>query len=153
MTTDAALKRTPLYEEHKALGAKMVPFAGYEMPIQYTGIVAEHRAVREAAGLFDLSHMGEFHFDGPGARAGVDRLVSSDVAVLEAGEARHGLLCNEKGTIVDDVIVFRTGAEHFLMIVNAANVEKDEAHVRRYLPKDVTFENKSAGTALIAVQG
>lgn len=153
MTTDAALRRTPLYEEHKSLGAKMVPFAGYEMPIQYTGIVAEHRAVREAAGLFDLSHMGEFHFDGPGARAAVDRLVSSDVAGLEPGEARYGLLCNEKGTIVDDVIVYRTGADHLLMVVNAANVAKDEAHVRRHLPKGVAFVDKSADTALIAIQG
>ena len=153
MTTDAALRRTPLYDEHRALGAKMVPFAGYEMPIQYTGIVAEHRAVREAAGIFDLSHMGEFHFDGPEAQAAVDRLVSSDVAGLEPGQARYGLLCNEKGTIVDDVIVYRTGADHLLMVVNAANIEKDEAHVRRHLSKGVDFVDRSADTALIAVQG
>jgi aminomethyltransferase len=153
MTTDAALRRTPLYEEHRALGARMVPFAGYEMPIQYTGIVAEHRAVREAAGLFDLSHMGEFHFDGPSARVAVDRLVSSDVAELEPGQARYGLLCNERGTIVDDVIVYRTGDDHFFMVVNAANVEKDEAHVRKHLPKDVGFADRSDDTALIAIQG
>ena len=88
----------------------MVPFAGYEMPIQYTGIVAEHRAVREDAGVFDLSHMGEFYFEGPKAQAAVDKLVSSDIAGLEVGEARYGLLCNEGGTIVDDVIVYRIGA-------------------------------------------
>src|SRR6266511_5288303 len=143
MTTDAALRRTPLYEQHRELGARMVPFAGYEMPIQYTGIVAEHRAVREAAGLFDLSHMGEFHFDGPAARASVDRLVSSDIAGLEPGQARYGLLCNEGGTIVDDVIVYRTGPEHYLMVVIAANVEKDAAHVRKRLPKDVAFADRS----------
>jgi aminomethyltransferase len=153
MTTDAALRRTPLYEEHRALGARMVPFAGYEMPIQYTGIVAEHRSVRENAGLFDLSHMGEFHFDGPAARAAVDRLVSSDVAELEPGQARYGLLCNERGRIVDDVIVYRTGPDHFFMVVNAANVEKDEAHVRKHLPRDVGFVDRSADTALIAIQG
>jgi aminomethyltransferase len=153
MTTDAALRRTPLYEEHRALGAKMVPFAGYEMPIQYAGIVAEHRAVREAAGLFDLSHMGEFHFDGPGALAAVDQLVSSDIAGLQTGQARYGLLCNERGTIVDDVIAYRTGPEHVLMVVNAANIEKDEAHVRKHLPKDVGFIDRSADTALIAIQG
>ena len=153
MTTDAALRRTPLYEEHRALGAKMVPFAGYEMPIQYTGIVAEHRAVREAAGLFDLSHMGEFHFDGPAALAAVDQLVSSDIAGLQTGQARYGLLCNERGTIVDDVISYRTGPEHVLMVVNAANVEKDEAHVRKHLPRDVGFIDRSAETALIAIQG
>ncbi|HKY50548.1 MAG TPA: glycine cleavage system aminomethyltransferase GcvT [Candidatus Limnocylindria bacterium] len=153
MTTDAALRRTPLYEEHRSLGARMVPFAGYEMPIQYTGIVAEHRAVREAAGLFDLSHMGEFHFDGPGALAAVDRLVSSDIAGLEPGQARYGLLCNERGTIVDDVISYRTGPQHVLMVVNAANIEKDEAHVRKHLPKNVTFADRSTQTALIAIQG
>ncbi|MEP6694908.1 MAG: glycine cleavage system aminomethyltransferase GcvT [Chloroflexota bacterium] len=153
MTTDATLRRTPLYEEHRALGAKMVPFAGYEMPIQYAGIVAEHRSVREAAGLFDLSHMGEFHFDGPGAQAAVDQLVSSDIAGLQVGEARYGLLCNDRGTIVDDVIVYRTGPEHLLMVVNAANIAKDEAHVRAHLPKNVPFADRSADTALIAIQG
>jgi len=153
MTTDAALRRTPLYEEHRALGARMVSFAGHEMPIQYTGIVAEHRAVREAAGLFDLSHMGEFHFDGPGALAAVDRLVSSDIAGLQPGQARYGLLCNERGTIVDDVISYRTAPDHVLMVVNAANVEKDEAHVRKHLPRDVGFADRSADTALIAIQG
>src|SRR5688500_20129965 len=115
MTTDAALKHTPLYELHRGLGARMVPFAGYEMPIQYTGIVAEHRSVREDAGIFDLSHMGEFHFDGPKARAAVDRLVSSDVAELEPGQARYGLLCNERGTIVDDGILYRTGLDDFML--------------------------------------
>ena len=153
MTTDAALKRTPLYEIHHALGARMVPFAGYEMPIQYTGIVAEHRAVREDAGVFDLSHMGEFYFEGPKAQAAVDKLVSSDIAGLEVGEARYGLLCNEGGTIVDDVIVYRIGPDQLLMVVNAANIEKDQKHVRRYLPKGVGFEDRSGDTALIAVQG
>jgi aminomethyltransferase len=153
MTTDAALRRTPLYEQHQGLGARMVPFAGYEMPVQYTGIVGEHRAVREDAGIFDLSHMGEFHFDGPKALAAVDKLVSSDIAGLEVGQARYGLLCNERGTIVDDVIVYRTGPEHLLMVVNAANIDKDQAHVRKNLPKDVGFVDRSADTALIAVQG
>jgi glycine cleavage system T protein (aminomethyltransferase) len=153
MTIDATLRRTPLYEQHRSLGARMVPFAGYDMPIQYTGIVAEHRAVREDAGIFDLSHMGEFHFDGPKAQGAIDRLVSSDIANLEVGQARYGLLCNDRGTIVDDVIVYRTGAEHLLMVVNAANIEKDEAHVRKHLPKDVGFVDRSNDTALIAVQG
>src|ERR1700682_5606366 len=153
MTTSAALRRTPMYGQHRTLGARMVSFAGYEMPIQYTGIVAEHRAVREDAGIFDLSHMGEFHFDGPRASAAVDKLVSSDIAGLEVGEARYGLLCNESGTIVDDVIVYRTGPEHLLMVVNAANIDKDQAHVRKHLPKDVGFVDRSNDTALIAVQG
>ena len=149
-----ALRRTPLHEEHVALGAKLVPFAGWEMPIQYpAGIVAEHRAVRRDAGLFDLSHMGEFFFRGAGALAAVDRLVSSDIAGLEVGQARYGLLCNERGTIVDDVISYRTAADEVLMVVNASNVEKDAAHVQRHLPKDVQFEDASLETALIGVQG
>src|SRR5687767_490180 len=124
------------------------------MPIQYpAGIVAEHRSVRNDAGLFDLSHMGEFFFRGDGALAAVDRLVSSDIAGLEVGQARYGLLCNEGGTIVDDVISYRTAQDEVLMVVNASNVEKDAQHVKRYLPKDVEFEDASLETALIAVQG
>jgi aminomethyltransferase len=135
MATEAAtLRRTPLYDTHVKLSAKMVPFAGYEMPIQYEGIVAEHRTVRSAAGLFDLSHMGEFFFTGEGARAFVDRLVSSDVAGLAVHQARYGLLTNERGTIVDDVIVYRTADAEYLMVVNAANIVKDRAHVVRRLP-------------------
>ena len=148
------LRHTPLYDRHLALGGKMVPFAGWEMPIQYpTGIVGEHRAVRGAAGLFDLSHMGEFYFSGPKAGAAIDRMVSSDIAGLEVGQARYGLLTNEKGTIVDDVIVYRLAPEHFMMVVNAANVEKDAAHVRALLPSDVRFSDGSLETALIAIQG
>ena len=153
-TETATLKRTPLYHEHIALGAKMVPFAGWEMPIQYpTGIVSEHRAVRSAAGLFDLSHMGEVYLRGPGAGRAADHLVSSDIAGLEVGHARYGLLCNEKGTIVDDVIVYRLEAETYLIVVNASNREKDVAHMRRYVPGDVDLEDASLDTALIAVQG
>lgn len=153
MTTSEQLLRTPLYDRHVAAGAKMVPFAGYEMPIQYAGIVAEHRAVRTQAGLFDLSHMGEFYFGGPNAGAAIDRLVSSDIAGLAVGQARYGLLCNERGTIVDDVIVYRLAPEHYMMVVNAANIAKDAAHVRAHLPADVRFGDGSAHTALIAIQG
>ena len=154
MTTEApTLRRTPLYEKHLELGAKMVPFAGYEMPIQYEGIVAEHRAVRSAAGIFDLSHMGEFVFQGRGAGALVDRLVSSDVAGLTVHQARYGLLTNERGTIVDDVIVYRTAEAEYLMVVNAANIAKDRAHVQTHLAKDVVFDDRSLETALVAIQG
>jgi aminomethyltransferase len=154
MRTEApTMRRTPLYDKHVELGAKMVPFAGYEMPIQYEGIVAEHRAVRSAAGLFDLSHMGEFVFQGRGAGALVDRLVSSDVAGLEVHQARYGLLNNERGTIVDDVIVYRTSEAEYLMVVNAANIAKDRAHVLAHLSKDVVFDDRSFETALVAIQG
>ncbi|HEY7623863.1 MAG TPA: glycine cleavage system aminomethyltransferase GcvT [Candidatus Limnocylindria bacterium] len=148
-----ALRRTPLYEEHVALGAKMVPFAGYEMPIQYEGIVAEHRMVRSSAGLFDLSHMGEFVLQGRGAGALADRLVSSDIAGLAVGQARYGLLTNERGTIVDDVIVYRTAEAEYLVVVNAANIAKDRAHVLKHLAPDVVFDDRSTETALVAIQG
>jgi glycine cleavage system T protein (aminomethyltransferase) len=148
------LLRTPLHGEHVALGAKMVPFAGWEMPIHYpTGIVNEHRAVRGGAGLFDLSHMGEVFLRGKGAGAAADRLVSSDIAGLAVGQARYGLLCNERGTIVDDVIVYRTEAETYMIVINASNVSKDVEHMRRHVPGDVAFEDASMDTALIAIQG
>ena len=154
MATEApAMRRTPLYDRHAELGAKMVPFAGYEMPIQYEGIVAEHRAVRGRAGLFDLSHMGEFLFKGRGAGATLDRLISSDIAGLDVGEARYGLLTNERGTIVDDVIVYRVGETEYMVVVNAANIAKDRAHVLARLGEDVAFEDRSYGTALVAIQG
>jgi len=154
VSATTALLRTPLYEEHVALGARMVPFAGWEMPIQYpSGIVNEHRAVRAAAGMFDLSHMGEIYLRGPGAGAAADLLVSSDIAGLELGQARYGLLCNERGTIVDDVIVYRVERETYLVVVNAANVDKDREHMKRYLAAGVELEDASRDTALIALQG
>jgi aminomethyltransferase len=148
------LKRTPLYDEHVRAGGKMVEFAGYAMPIQYpTGIVAEHRAVRTNAGLFDLSHMGEFFFVGDGAGPAIDGMVSSDIAGLAVGQARYGLLTNERGTIVDDVIVYRLADDEYLMVVNAANIAKDLAHVQSHLPAGVGLDDRSAETALIAIQG
>jgi aminomethyltransferase len=154
MATEApTMRRTPLYEKHEALGAKMVPFAGYEMPIQYEGIVAEHRAVRNNAGLFDLSHMGEFFFKGRGAGATLDRLVSSDIAGLAVGQARYGLLTNERGTIVDDVIVYRISVGEYMMVVNAENIAKDRAHVLAHLNEDVALDDRSYATALVAIQG
>src|SRR5438445_7778064 len=154
MATEApTMRRTPLYDKHAALGAKMVPFAGYEMPIQYEGIVAEHRAVRGRAGLFDLSHMGEFFFKGRGAGATLDRLVSSDIAGLAVGQARYGLLTNERGTIVDDVIVYRISESEYMVVVNAANIAKDRAHVLARLGEDVAFDDRSFGAALVAIQG
>ena len=154
MATEApTMRRTPLFDRHAELGAKMVPFAGYEMPIQYEGIVAEHRAVRNNAGLFDLSHMGEFFFKGRGAGATLDRLVSSDIAGLTVGQARYGLLTNERGTIVDDVIVYRVSDGEYMMVVNAANIAKDRAHVLAHLGEDVALDDRSYATALVAIQG
>src|SRR5262249_16239374 len=127
MPGTAMLKRTPLYDAHRALGAKMVPFGGWEMPVQYTGIVDEHRAVRERAGAFDVSHMGEVVFRGPQAAQAVQRLVTNHVAKLVDGKAMYTVMCYDDGGIVDDCIVYRRGAEDFLVVVNAANIDKDFA--------------------------
>jgi aminomethyltransferase len=153
VTVQTALKRTPLYEEHVALGARMVPFAGYEMPVQYTSIIAEHETVRSRGGVFDLSHMGEFFFRGPSARRWVNRITTNDATKLAVGQAQYSLLCRDDGGIVDDVIVYRTGDEEFLIVVNAANVRKDREHVTRGIPRDVQFDDASDATALVAVQG
>jgi aminomethyltransferase len=152
-TETPTMRRTPLFDKHAELGAKIVPFAGYEMPIQYEGIVAEHRAVRNNAGLFDLSHMGEFFFKGRGAGKTLDRLVSSDIAGLAAGQARYGLLTNERGTIVDDVIVYRISDGEYMLVVNAANIAKVRAHVLAHLGEDVGLDDRSYATALVAIQG
>ena len=148
-----ALRRTPLYARHAQAGARLVPFAGFEMPVQYTGIVAEHRAVRSAAGLFDVSHMGQLHLAGAGATASIDRLVSCRTARFAFGQIRYGLLCNEKGGVVDDITVYRSGEQEFFLCVNAANIAKDAEWVRSHLAPDTDFEDRSEATALLALQG
>jgi aminomethyltransferase len=125
---DEQLKRTPFYEQHVAAGAKMVPFAGYEMPVQYEGITKEHEAVRTAVGVFDVSHMGEFEFTGPDRNAWVNRLTCNDVAALAEGQAQYTALLNEQGTFIDDCIIYRFD-DRIMMVVNAANMQKDWAHV------------------------
>src|ERR1700751_1703875 len=119
------LRRTPIYEEHVKAGAKLVPFAGWEMPVQYAGVLAEHRAVRADAGVFDVSHMGELEIEGPAAAELLQALLSNDLARLEEGEAQYTLLTNEGGGIVDDLIAYRTGPHRFLLVVNAANRDAD----------------------------
>src|SRR3989440_12497175 len=152
MATEApTMRRTPLFDKHAELGAKIVAFAGYEMPIQYEGIVAEHRAVRGHAGLFDLSHMGEFFFKGRGAGATIDRLVSSDIAGLAVGQARYGLLTNERGTIVDDVIVYPLCDDEYLTVVNAAYIAHDLALPQPHLPRSVRPGDPSSKNPLISI--
>jgi aminomethyltransferase len=146
------LKRTPFYEFHKALGAKLVDFAGYEMPLRYTGDVREHRAVREAVGLFDVSHMGEFRVTGPGALAFIDRCVANDVAALEVGQVLYTPMCRPDGGIVDDLLVYRA-ADHVMVVVNAANIAKDFAWLHQHQPSDAKLEDRSDQTALLALQG
>jgi aminomethyltransferase len=145
-------KETALYARHRELGARIVPFAGYLMPLQYVGQIAEHEAVRGGLGIFDLSHMGEFRLTGPRALAAVDRLVTNRVAGTEPGQAVYSPMCLESGGIVDDLIVYHL-PDSVLLVVNAANIDKDEAWVRERLPDSVAFRNESDETSLIAVQG
>ena len=148
-----ALRHTPLYEEHKALGARLVDFAGWEMPVQYTGIKAEHEAVRTAAGLFDVSHMGEVVIRGPQAEEAVQRLVTRDVSRLSVGQAGYAAVCYESGGTVDDVLVYRT-PDDFLIVVNASNREKDVAHFREHTGDlDAEIVDESDDWALLALQG
>ena len=128
---DAPLKRTPLFDAHVKAGARMVPFGGWEMPVQYTGIVEEHRAVRAAVGLFDVSHMGEFEVSGPNALRVLQRLTTNDVAALEIGQVQYSLLCRADGGIVDDLTLYRLAENRYLMVVNARNIDKDWTHVTR----------------------
>jgi aminomethyltransferase len=147
------LLRTPLYEAHRKLGGRLVPFAGFELPVQYGSILDEHAAVRERAGLFDVSHMGQLHLAGPGATAAVEWLVSCPAASLRPGRVRYGCLCNEAGGVVDDVTVYRLDEERWFLCVNAANIEKDYRWVVRNTPPGVEVRNRSAETALLALQG
>jgi aminomethyltransferase len=147
------LRRTPLYEEHKSLGARLVPFAGWEMPVQYEGIKKEHEAVRKEVGLFDVSHMGEVIFRGPDAEKAVQRLVTRDVSRLDAGQAGYAAVCDEDGGTVDDVLVYRR-PEDFLIVVNAANRDGDVAHFREHTGDlDVEVSDESDDWALLALQG
>ena len=152
---DSPLKRTPLFDAHVAAGARMVPFGGWEMPVQYTGIIEEHRTVRSAVGLFDVSHMGEFEVTGAQALAALQVLTTNDVSALEIGQVQYSLLCVADGGIVDDLTLYRLGAERFMLTVNAANIDKDWAWVteqsRQF--RGAAWRNVSADTALIAVQG
>jgi aminomethyltransferase len=149
------LKRTPLHDQHRDLGAKIVPFAGYEMPVQYDkGIIEEHRAVRRSVGIFDVSHMGEVHLTGPGAAGYLDTVTPSRFSALEVGRVMYSALTTERGTFVDDVLVYRLGEDHFLVVVNAANRDKDVDWMRGQLDgHDVRLDDRSDETALIAVQG
>ena len=147
------LRRTPLYDEHKALGARLVDFAGWEMPVQYSGIKAEHQAVRNHAGLFDVSHMGEVVFRGPDAEEAVQRLVTRDVGRLAEGQAGYAAVCYEDGGTVDDVLVYKR-PEDFLVVVNASNREKDLEHFRDNTEDlDVEVADESEDWALLALQG
>jgi aminomethyltransferase len=149
----ASLQRTPLYDRHVALGAKMVDFVGWSMPVQYDGLIQEHRRVRTDVGLFDVSHMGELLFEGPGALATVDNLATNDVAALQDGQILYTALCNEQGGVRDDALVYRIDAKRIMMVVNASNTAKIAAWVQAHLEPGTVFHDLSPELALIAVQG
>lgn len=153
--TAAPLKRTPLYEEHRALRARLVEFSGWEMPVQYSGILDEHRAVRERAGLFDVCHMGEFHVTGLGALDFLQGLVPNNVARLADGQALYTQICNEQGGTLDDLLIYHLGDERYMTVVNAGTMESDwDGFTRQAAGRsDVTLTNDSAQTGLIALQG
>jgi len=147
------LRRTPLHAEHVRLGARLVPFAGFEMPVQYSGITAEHTAVRTHAGLFDVSHMGELWLEGSASADVADGLVTNHVARLEDGRAVYTCCCNERGTILDDLIVYRLSKERVLVVCNASNHDKIAGHFRERTRGKTGFRDASDETSLLALQG
>lgn len=149
----STIQSTPLEALHVRLGARMVPFAGWNMPVQYTSILDEHGAVRAGAGIFDISHMGQFLVSGPGASAWLNRMLANNVARLEAGQGQYSFLLNENGGVIDDLIVYRTGENEFFLVVNASMIDEDFGWMARHQPEDVVFRNESALWAGMAVQG
>ncbi len=148
-----SFKRTPLYEVHRQLGAKMIPFGGWEMPVQYAGILEEHRAVRERAGLFDISHMGEIEIAGPGALEAIQRLTTNDASRLSIGEVQYSALTTPEGTFVDDITVYKFADDRYWLTVNAANTEKDVAWISDHVATVAEIRNISDTISLLAVQG
>ena len=150
---DETLKRTPLYRAHVAAGARMVPFGGWDMPVQYVGIIEEHRAVRTRAGLFDVCHMGEVDVVGPGAIPFVQGLVTNDVAKLAVAQAMYTPMCTPEGGVIDDLLVYRMNETDLMLVVNAANTVEDLGWIRDHVRADVRVTDRSAEIALLALQG
>jgi glycine cleavage system T protein (aminomethyltransferase) len=149
----AALRRTPLYDLHRELGAKLIDFGGWEMPVQYSGILEEHRAVRERVGLFDVSHMGELEVTGRDALASLQWLTPNDVSRLADGRCHYSAFLTERGTFVDDLLVYRKSADDYMLVVNASNTPKDFEWAKKYNRGNARVENASDRVALISVQG
>jgi len=153
-SSSPAPRKTPLYDSHRQLGARIIDFGGWWMPVQYpTGIIDEHQTTRRAVGIFDVCHMGEVHFRGPRATEAVQRLVTGDIGALAAGRATYVVACRPQGGIVDDLIVYRIDAQHLLIVVNAANVAKDVAWFREHVGSWCEITDASAETGLLAFQG
>ena len=147
------MKNTALTDKHIALGAKMVPFAGYNMPVQYEGVNVEHETVREGVGVFDVSHMGEFLISGPGALDLIQKVTSNDASVLTIGRAQYSCMPNGKGGIVDDLIIYKIKEEEYLLVVNASNIDKDWDWISSHNSFDATMRNLSDEYSLLAIQG
>src|SRR3954467_3047155 len=148
------LRRTPLYERHEAAGARLVPFAGWEMPVQYEGIRQEHVNVRTNAGLFDVSHMGEIETSGPQAEEFLQHILSNDVTKIAEGGAQYSVLCKEDGGVLDDLFTYRLGPERFLTVTNASNHDKDLAWFQKQAEAfDVTLHDRLHDLAMLAIQG
>ena len=154
LVSDAAQKNTPLYEEHVRLGAKMIPFGGWIMPVQYSSIMDEHQAVRNNVGVFDISHMGQLVATGPNAGAWLNEMLTNNIDKLEVGTGQYTFLLNESGGIIDDLIVYRTAPEEFLLVVNASRTEEDFAWLQKHIDRRrVALQNRSADYAGLAIQG
>lgn len=147
------MKKTALYDKHVALGAKMVPFAGYDMPVQYEGVNVEHETVREGVGVFDVSHMGEFFLTGPNALDLIQKVTTNDASVLTDGRAQYSCMPNGKGGIIDDLIIYKFNDEKYLLVVNASNIEKDWNWISSHNSFGVEMTNKSDDYSLLAIQG
>ena len=146
------LKRTPLFESHRALHGKLVPFGGWEMPVLYSGLLEEHVAVRTKAGLFDVSHMGEIRVRGPKAFEVVQKITCNDVAVLVDGRIQYSAFLTERGTFVDDLLTYRLAADDFLLVVNASNTPKDVAWAKSFAVDGASIEDESPAWSQIAIQ-
>ena len=151
--SDAALQKTPLYDEHVRLGAKMIPFGNWIMPVQYSGIMDEHQAVRKNVGVFDISHMGQLVATGPKTGAWLNEMLTNNVEKLEVGTGQYTFLLNERGGIIDDLIVYRTAPETFLLVVNASRTDEDIAWLQQHLGDNGRLENRSADFGGLAIQG
>jgi len=151
--SEAAQKKTPLYDEHMRLGAKIVPFAGWLMPVQYSSIVEEHQAVRNNVGVFDISHMGQFIVDGAGAQTWLNSMLTNNVDKLEVGTGQYTFLLNDSGGIIDDLIVYRIEEQKYLLVVNAARADEDFAWLQDRLKEDCSLTSRSADFGAVAIQG
>ncbi len=151
--SDTAEKTTPLYQEHVKCGAKLIPFGGWLMPVQYSGIVDEHQAVRKNAGVFDISHMGQFVVTGAEAGRWLNRMLTNNTEKLELGQGQYTFLLNENGGIIDDLIAYRTAPDEFLLVVNAARSDEDLTWLEKHRPSDIALKNRSANFGAVAVQG